>query len=96
MPCLLILIVLVAPRLGLFLMWLFSYTATAFQTNIWPLLGFFFMPYTTCAYAIGMNENAGFKGWSLVLLILAVVMDLGSHGGSARHRRKVVVYRNLQ
>ncbi|MCC6797499.1 MAG: hypothetical protein IT366_20465 [Candidatus Hydrogenedentes bacterium] len=94
MPCLLILIVLITPRIALVLMWLFSYTATAFQTNIWPLLGFFFMPYTTCAYAIGMNANGGFHGWSLVLLIIGVMFDLGSHGGSARSRRKVVVYRN--
>jgi hypothetical protein len=75
-------------------MWLFAYTATAFKTNLWPLLGFLFMPYTTCAYAIGMNETGGFQGWSLLLLIIGVVLDLGSHGGSARRTRRVTVYRN--
>ena len=80
MPCLIILIAVIAPRLALFLMWLFAYTASAFETRIWPLAGFFFMPYTTCAYAIGMNGNGGFHGWSLVLLIVGVVLDLSSHG----------------
>jgi hypothetical protein len=94
MPCLIILIAVIAPRLALFLMWLFAYTASAFETRIWPLAGFFFMPYTTCAYAIGMNENGGFHGWSLVLLIVGVVLDLGSHGGSARTTRRVEIYRN--
>ena len=94
MPCLIILIAVIAPRLALFLMWLFAYTASAFETRIWPLAGFFFMPYTTCAYAIGMNENGGFRGWSLVLLIVGVVLDLSSHRGSARTTRRVEIYRN--
>ena len=94
MPCLLILIAVIAPRLALFVMWLFAYTTRAFETHIWPLLGFFFMPYTTCAYAIGMNEHGGFRGWSLILLIIGVVLDLGSHRGSVTTSRRVEIYRN--
>lgn len=94
MPCLLIVIAMLAPRVALFFMWLLAYTAVAFETRRWPLLGFFFMPYTTCAYAIGMNENGGFQGWSLLLLIVGVVFDLGSHGGSARTTRRVEMYRS--
>lgn len=95
MPCLLVLIALIVPRLTLFFMWLTGYGGRAFETVIWPLLGFFFMPYTTCAYAIGINANDGFHGWSLVLLIVAIVLDLSSHGGTDRVRRsrQVVVYR---
>ena len=91
MPCLLILVALIAPRIALFIMWVTAYTARAFETNLWPLLGFFFMPYTTCAYAVGMNANGGFKGWSLLLLIIAVFFDLGSHGGTAKGRRRRVI-----
>ena len=94
MPCLLVAAAAMAPRLALFLMWLFAYTATAFETRICPILGFFFMPYTTCAYAIGMNESGGFKGWSLVLLIAGVLFDLGSHGGSARTTRRIDILRD--
>ena len=88
MPCLLVLIGLLIPRVTLFFMWLVGYTATAFESYLWPLLGFFFMPYTTCAYAIGMNANGGIQGWSLVLLILGIVFDVTNHGGSGRVARR--------
>lgn len=91
MPCLVILLALIVPRVALMLMWLTSYTSHAFETRIWPLLGFVLMPYTTCAYAIGMNTAGGFKGWTLLLLILAVVFDLGGHGGGARQTRRRIV-----
>lgn len=92
MPCLLVIVALIVPRITLFVMWLVSYTSTAFETRLWPLLGFFFMPYTTCAYAIGINENDGFRGWSLALLIVAVLFDLGGHGGTVQQRRTVIRY----
>ena len=51
------------------------------------------MPYTTVFYAIGMNENDGFQGWSLILLIIGVVLDISGHvgtaGGRRIHRREV-------
>jgi hypothetical protein len=88
MPCLLVLIGLLIPRVTLFFMWIVGYTTTAFESYLWPLLGFLFMPYTTCAYAIGMNANGGFHGWSLVLLILAIIVDITNHGGSGRAYRR--------
>ena len=88
MPCLLVIIGLIIPRVTLFFMWLVGYTSTAFQSHLWPLLGFFFMPYTTCAYAIGMNANGGFHGWSLILLMLGVLFDFGNHGGGGRVWRR--------
>ncbi|GMW02885.1 MAG: hypothetical protein AMXMBFR84_40210 [Candidatus Hydrogenedentota bacterium] len=95
MPCLLILISLIVPRLTLVGMWLTGYSARAFESHLWPLAGFLLMPYTTCAYAVGMNENDGFKGWSLALLIVGVLFDLSNHGGTERVRRTryKVVYR---
>jgi hypothetical protein len=64
-------------------MWFTSYTAAAFETRIWPLLGFIFMPFTTCAYAIAINAVGEISGWGLALVIIGVVLDLGGHGGSA-------------
>ena len=76
------------PRLVLVGMLFVGYLGSAVNSYLWPLIGFFFMPFTTCAYVIGMNENGGFHGWSLVLLIVAVIMDVGGHGsGGARYRR---------
>ena len=64
-------------------MWLIGYTAHAFETVMWPILGFLFMPFTTCAYAIAMNEVGSIRGAGLALLIIGVFFDLGSHGGTA-------------
>ncbi len=87
MPCCLIIVAGMFPRFALFVMWPTGYGGRAFDSAAWPLLGFFFMPFTTCAYAIGMNENGGIQGWPLALLVIAVLMDAGSHGGGARRAR---------
>jgi len=91
MGCCLGVIAVAFPRIALFVMWLAGYGGQAFETRLWPVLGFFFLPYTTCAYAIAVNSLGGLTGWGLALLILGVVLDLGSHGGSAsggaRYRR---------
>jgi len=87
MPCCLGLIAVVFPRFALFIMWLIGYTATAFETRLWPLLGFLFMPYTACAYAIAINETGAIAGIGLALLIIGVILDIGSHGGSAYNAR---------
>ncbi len=84
MPCCLMIVAAMFPRLALFVMWLTGYGGDAFESAVWPFLGFFFMPFTTCAYAIGMNENGGIHGWSLAVVIIGVVMDVGSHGGGAK------------
>ncbi|MCP4641923.1 MAG: hypothetical protein GY851_15890 [bacterium] len=88
MPCCCLLVVMLfLPRVALVFMYLGGYSRGAFETHLWPILGFFAMPYTTCAYAIGMVEAGGFHGWTLVLLIIGVVLDLGGHGGSAYKKK---------
>ncbi len=89
MPCLFIGTAAIFPRIALVLMWLIQYTATAFTTQLWPILGFFFLPYTTCAYAIGMKETGGFQGWTLILLIIGILLDFGTLGGSGSRYRKL-------
>ncbi len=89
MPCCLSVVALFVPRVALVLMWLTRYTSWAFETHLWPILGFFFMPYTTCAYAIAMNEVGAIHGWGLAMIVIGVMLDAGSHGGSgASHRRR--------
>jgi hypothetical protein len=89
MPCLVVLLALISPRLALFAIWLFSdILGDAYDSWIVPLLGFFLLPWTTLAYAglwsAGSNEVTGFE-WFIVGL--AFVIDLGSYaGGSARRR----------
>jgi hypothetical protein len=89
MPCILVALAVFVPRVVMFFIWLLTtWFGQAFETVIWPLLGFFFMPYTTLAYMGAMLNNAHqvSGGW-LVLLIVAVVLDLSSHGSAARSRR---------
>jgi hypothetical protein len=80
-----VLLALVTPRLIMFLLWALSdYLSSAFGSFFWPLLGFFFLPTTTMAYAIAQNEFDGAKGWGLVVLILGVLVDFGLLGGGGR------------
>ena len=86
MPCLVALLGLVFPRLAIILVVIFSdYIGQAYQTVIWPLLGFFFMPLTTLAYAWAINANGSVSGVYLFLIIVAALIDLGTNGGSASH-----------
>jgi hypothetical protein len=88
MPCILGCIALVAPRVTIILVVIFSdYIGRAYETTIWPLLGFFFLPLTTLAYAWAMHSRGSVGGLHLVVVVIAVLLDLGLVGGSARTRR---------
>jgi hypothetical protein len=81
--CLVVVLALLTPRLIMVLMWLFSnYLSHAYGTWVWPLLGFFFLPTTTIAFAIAQNEFGGFRGWGAVITVLGVLFDLGVLGGA--------------
>ena len=89
MPCLVLLLAFISPRLALVAVWLGSdWLSRAFDGVLLPLLGFFLLPWTTLAYAglwqYGTDEVAGFE-WALVAL--AVLVDLGSIGGGSRRKR---------
>lgn len=87
MPCLLLLVVLAFPRVVLVLMFLFSnYLQRAYHGLILPVLGFIFLPLTTIAYAWMVNSHMPIEGINLLLLIVAVVIDVGGLGGGAWHR----------
>ncbi|MBX3356591.1 MAG: hypothetical protein KF724_12915 [Phycisphaeraceae bacterium] len=91
MACLLIALSLFMPRLILILVWLFggSYLSSPFGSWIWPVLGFFFLPLTTLAYAFSWHQSGGSVGglW-IVLIVIAVLVDLGLIGGGAAGSRR--------
>ncbi len=92
MPCFLALIAFFFPRLVLILLALFSsYLQQAYLGLFVPLLGFFFLPYTTLAYAWAKNSHGSVDGLYLVIVIAAVLVDLGVLGGGATARRNRVV-----
>ena len=89
MGCVVGCIALIFPRLVLASIFLLSgYLGRAYETTIWPLLGFFFMPFTTLAYAWAVNTNGTVTGIYLVVVVIAVLMDLGSNGQGASEGRK--------
>ena len=92
MPCCLLLIIALAfPRIVLICMWLFTHMLDrAFHGLLVPLLGFIFLPITTIVYAWIVNQGGPIDGINLIFLIIAVILDVGSHGGGGYYRR----YRN--
>lgn len=84
MCCVLLLPALVGPRVALVVLWLFSdYLNRAFDTFLWPLLGFIFLPWTTIAFAFAHNSLGGLEGIGLLIVIVAVLTDIGVIGGGA-------------
>lgn len=88
MGCLLIIFAVIIPRITMVLIFLFTNWFSVFQSIIWPILGFLFMPYTTLAYMLAMiyNHHQIAGGW-LVLLIVAIFVDISGHSGSYRRVR---------
>lgn len=86
MPCLAVLIALFAPRLTMILLWLFTrWFAGIFDSILWPILGFFFLPTTTLWYTAVHNWWGGeWGGLQIVGLIVAVLID----GSPASGRKK--------
>ena len=81
MGCLVFLAVLAMPRFVMVMLWLFTnYLSRAYDGWLLPLLGFFFLPTTTLAYAVAQRETNGARGWGLVLIVLGVLLDLGTWG----------------
>ena len=88
MCCVVLLIALVGPRLGLFVLWALSdYLSRAFDSFLVPFLGFLFLPWTTLAYAVAQNSMGGVHDLGLVIVILGVLADVGVLGGGASRRR---------
>jgi hypothetical protein len=93
MPCLMGCLALSFPRFALFLVWLLggNYIYRAYDSFLLPLLGFFFLPLTTLAFAYSHNSlgSAGHVtplGWLVVLLALFV--DIGLLGGGSKSAQR--------
>jgi len=89
MPCLVGCIALGAPRVAIVLVVIFSdYIGRAYETMLWPFVGFVFMPLTTLAYAWAIHSRGSVAGIHMVVVVVAVLMDLGVVGGGAASRRR--------
>ena len=88
MGCLLLIFFLIFPRIALLLIFFSStYLERAYQGLLVPLLGFIFLPLTTLVYAWMANTHQAIVGLNLLILIIAVVIDVGGLGSGEYHRR---------
>jgi hypothetical protein len=89
MPCLLLILVLAFPRIILAFLFLTSgYLERAYHGLLLPVLGFFFLPLTTLAYAWMINTGQPTAGVNSLILVVAVIVDLGGLSGGEYHRRR--------
>jgi hypothetical protein len=97
--CLGVILLAGAPRLALFVWWLFDPTRVtgAFDWTlggsgwvipvwVWPLLGFLFLPWLTVAYVF--VAPGGVVGLDWVILLIGLALDIGVFGGGREYRRR--------
>lgn len=91
MPCLGVLIALLTPRFLIVLLWLFTgWFKGIFDTALWPVLGFIFLPTTLLWYTAVQNWWHGTWGLLQIAgLVIALMIDISPAGGR-RRRREVV------
>jgi hypothetical protein len=70
------------PRAILIVLWLSGYLERAYESVLWPLMGFVFLPLTTITYAWVINSHGQVDGLYTVGITLAVLADLGVLSGS--------------
>lgn len=89
MPCLGVLFALITPRLLIVLLWFFTEWFTGiFDTLLWPILGFIFLPTTLLWYTAVQNWWGGdWQALQVIGLIIALVIDTSPAAGKRRERR---------
>ena len=90
MCCFFTALVLFGPRLAVLIWWLVDQARwnLAFDSFIWPLLGFIFLPWTLIMYVIVFP--GGVTGFDWVWLGLGLLADISSYvGGGVGNRDRI-------
>lgn len=87
MCCLITALLLLGPRAAIFIWWLVDPVRwnLAFDSFVWPFLGFLFAPWTTLMYIA--VAAGGLTGFDVVWVGLGVLMDLVSWTGGGYSNR---------
>jgi len=77
MPCLLAILMLIAPRVTIALLWFFTtWFHGMFATLLWPILGFIFLPTTLLWYSVVQRWFGGvWSLWPVVGIVIALIID---------------------
>ncbi len=88
MPVLMLVLALLTPRVVVVLLWFFStWFVGMFDSILWPILGFIFLPTTLLWYSAVHHWFAGaWSLWPVVGVVIALLFDLSPARG-ARGRR---------
>jgi hypothetical protein len=87
MCCAFTTLVVLGPRAFILFWWLYNPGRfdRSFDSWIWPVLGFFFLPWLTLMY-VGVRPG-GIEGFDWIWLGLALLVDIGSYGGGGYGNR---------
>ncbi|MGD9894187.1 MAG: hypothetical protein AB7R89_18285 [Dehalococcoidia bacterium] len=88
MCCLIAVLALLGPRVGIVLWWLADQRRwdSAWDTFIVPFIGFLFLPWTTLMF-VAVAPFGNVAGWDWLWLALALLVDLSSYGGGGYGNR---------
>ena len=84
MPCLIVALALFIPRVVIIALWLFTgWFSGMFETLLWPILGFVFLPTSLIWFTAVQHWYGG--EWSFVPIIgmvIALIIDLSPASGA--------------
>jgi hypothetical protein len=88
MPLVLAVLALLAPRIAIVLLWLFTnWFDGLFTSSLWPVLGFIFLPTALLWYTVVLYWFGGvWSLWTVAGLIIALIIDVSP---AREHRRFV-------
>ncbi|MGB3073895.1 MAG: hypothetical protein WBB36_01165 [Chitinophagales bacterium] len=90
MPCIVVVVALLFPRVLIAVLWFFTnWFNGVFDSVLLPLLGFIFLPVTMLWYSVVIKQYGGeWTTGNIVIMVIAVVIDMGSWGGGYKNRRR--------
>ncbi len=90
MCCLLVVLSVLGPRVAFALTWLTTerVSVAAHGGVLAPVLGLLFLPWTALAYTFAYAPHAGVTGLGWVVVVLALLADLGAYGSGSEKRRR--------
>jgi hypothetical protein len=92
MCCFFTILVFLGPRAAALIWWLVDQPLwnRAFDTFLWPLLGFIFLPWVLLMYMVVGTDPSGVTGFDWVWLGLALLADIASYTGGAWGNRNSI------
>ncbi len=86
MPCLIVVLALAVPRLVLLGLWFFTdWFVGLFDSLLWPILGFIFLPTTLFWYTAVQHWFGGaWSLWPIIGMVIALLVDLSPGRGARR------------